>query len=491
MAGSFLFPTHVERHIHTIGDRRYENIILGTNTIKGIKGHGRLAYQSQAFSSNIVPDIDLPEIPKANTGNGFVDGFLNKVSAPINKKIQSVEDSFNALEAAKSIALSNPNRYLGLVSSAPVRIDKGKPDFLANPLKDPAADVVRVTDKKGKTFNSETHIKSDGELIKRHSTLSYGQLKTASAYGVSVLVSPGEQNDIIRKTASEGEIVLSHRLDDRLKGKNINDRIGTYNKNITPSRNQVLGEVKTDSTDGKVGMDSSNVDRINMIPYGSNPDIQEDFPAAPDTVNSDFIKFRFKDVVNNKWIIFRAILEGISDSIAPEYSEERYIGRPDKVYTYQGADRNISFGFSIYPKSKQELPILMEKLNYLIGLCYPTFTEEERMITPFIELTMGDMFVNTPGLLGSLTVTVEEASTWEIQEGLQFPHFIKAQCEFKHIGKYVPASTSKHYDLNWLKANGLSENRYGTGDLGFNEYPDRSKEYRDSLYKNLGQKIGT
>ena len=94
-------------------------------------------------------------------------------------------------------------------------------------------------------------------------------------------------------------------------------------------------------------------------------------------------------------------------------------------------------------------------------------------------------------LLGSLTVTVEEASTWEIQEGLQFPHFIKAQCEFKHIGKYVPASTSKHYDLNWLKANGLSENRYGTGDLGFNEYPDRSKEYRDSLYKNLGQKIGT
>ena len=50
---------------------------------------------------------------------------------------------------------------------------------------------------------------------------------------------------------------------------------------------------------------------------------------------------------------------------------------------------------------------------------------------------------------------------------------------------------SSYYDLNWLKANGLSENRYGTGDLGFNNYPDRSKEYRDSIYKNLGQKIGT
>ena len=71
-------------------------------------------------------------------------------------------------------------------------------------------------------------------------------------------------------------------------------------------------------------------------------------------VESDFIKFRFKDVVNNKWLIFRAILEGIADNISPEYGEERYIGRPDKIYTYQGVDRNISFTFSIYPKTKQE-----------------------------------------------------------------------------------------------------------------------------------------
>ena len=34
----------------------------------------------------------------------------------------------------------------------------------------------------GKTFNKETNIKSDGELIKRHSTLSYGQLKEDFSY---------------------------------------------------------------------------------------------------------------------------------------------------------------------------------------------------------------------------------------------------------------------------------------------------------------------
>ena len=72
-------------------------------------------------------------------------------------------------------------------------------------------------------------------------------------------------------------------------------------------------------------------------------------------------------MVNNRFIIFRAILDGITDSIGAEYGEERYIGRPDKVYVYQGTNRDVSFNFSIYPKTKQEFPILMSKLNYLIG----------------------------------------------------------------------------------------------------------------------------
>ena len=74
-------------------------------------------------------------------------------------------------------------------------------------------------------------------------------------------------------------------------------------------------------------------------------------------------------------------------------------------------DRAISFTFSVYPKTKQELPMLMEKMNYLVGLCYPSFTETERMVAPFVELTIGDMFVGAPGLLSNVTVTVEEATT--------------------------------------------------------------------------------
>ena len=65
------------------------------------------------------------------------------------------------------------------------------------------------------------------------------------------------------------------------------------------------------------------------------------------------------------------------------------------------------------------------------------------------------MFVKSPGILDSLTVTVEEATTWEIDEGLQFPHFISCQCDFKYIGKEdnIPVALGKHYDISWLTGN--------------------------------------
>ena len=53
-------------------------------------------------------------------------------------------------------------------------------------------------------------------------------------------------------------------------------------------------------------------------------------------------------------IVFRALLSGITDTFTPEYSPERYIGRPDNVYVYQGTTREITFTFDVYPKSVNE-----------------------------------------------------------------------------------------------------------------------------------------
>jgi hypothetical protein len=121
---------------------------------------------------------------------------------------------------------------------------------------------------------------------------------------------------------------------------------------------------------------------------------------------------------------------------------------------YTGTERKISFNFEIYPKTKQEFPVLLEKLNYLVGLCYPSFTGGSRMVAPFIQLTLGDMFKDTPGFLDSLSVDVDDNSTWEINEGLQFPKHITCNCSFTYVGKYLPSTLGKHYELPWLDDKG-------------------------------------
>ena len=183
---------------------------------------------------------------------------------------------------------------------------------------------------------------------------------------------------------------------------------------------------------------------------------------------NDFIKFRIRDAVNGKWIIFPAQLGSVTDTVSPEYTKERYIGRPDEVHIYSGTARSVAFDFKVAAFTKQEIPIIQEKMNYLIGLGYPTFKphikgeDTQRMVTPYIYLTIGDLFNNTPGYFDNITLTTEENATWEIQDGLQIPHYFNVSVNFVHIGKTLPSTIGKHYDVPWLKDVGAGKNKFGT-----------------------------
>ncbi len=181
----------------------------------------------------------------------------------------------------------------------------------------------------------------------------------------------------------------------------------------------------------------------------------------------DFIKFRIRDAVNGKWLVFPAHLGSVTDTVSPEYTQERYIGRPDAVHIYSGTNRTVSFDFKVAAFTKQEIPIIQEKMNYLVGLAYPTFKPlsgdtEMRPVTPYVYLTIGDMFNNTPGYFSSITLTVEENAVWELDDGYQIPQFFNVSCEFTYIGKYLPQTIGKHYEVPHLKDSGVGVDKFGT-----------------------------
>jgi len=240
-------------------------------------------------------------------------------------------------------------------------------------------------------------------------------------------------------------------------------------KNYGSQASRVIGTDRkvADDFEGPIkgGVDSSNVNKTNMIAYG-------DYNTDEELQKKEgLIPFRFKDVLNNKILSFDAILSGITDTITPEYSSERYIGRPESVYVYQGVGRSVSFTFDVYPMSRQEMPVIWEKLNYLVGLCYPNWVDSPyagnqveginaiTMVSPICELTIGDMYNNTPGYLSGVTLTIQDGTTWEYEENLQLPHYVQVAVEFIYIGKYLPNAKGKHFELNWLNN---TNTKYGT-----------------------------
>ena len=185
--------------------------------------------------------------------------------------------------------------------------------------------------------------------------------------------------------------------------------------------------------------------------------INRAYLGAP--LKPDFIPFSFYDVHNKRRIQFRAILGAVTDTIRPEYEQLRYLGRPDQVYIYKGAVRNVNFTFKFAAFTKQELIIGWEKLNYLVGLCYPAGYEQGRMVAPLVKLTIGKMFDSAPGLVNNVSLTVPDQSTWDINPNLELPKYIEASIDYQYIGAYKLKAIGKHYGLQYMhdEGNKLSE----------------------------------
>tara|TARA_Y100001963_G_scaffold58113_1_gene81314 strand:- start:4377 stop:7169 length:2793 start_codon:yes stop_codon:yes gene_type:complete len=308
-------------------------------------------------------------------------------------------------------------------------------------------------------------IKTDDDIVKRYALMSYGQIPGDDSQKYqSTLRGPSETaKSILDDEVTTKELkTLEKEIGRRKEGQKKVYAIGSPGKpGMKPVEDTKLGLIKKGDVDS---FTNELTDKVNMTPYGSETDM-------------DFIPFKFKDLVNGKFIQFRATLEGISDTVTPGWNESQYIGRPDKVYTYTGADRAVGFSFKVYPMSKQEMIPMWEKLNYLMGLGYPQFksagdTGGRLMTPPFIELTIGNLYKNTPGILDSIALTIEDNSPWDIDVPMQLPKFVSVQIGFKFIGNYALSMTGKHFELPWLS---------GTEEFGTFATDPQSNENQDPV----------
>ena len=224
------------------------------------------------------------------------------------------------------------------------------------------------------------------------------------------------------------------------------------NRNIDPSK----------ATNGK----GIGVDKINFVKLGEQK------------LQDDLIPFYFKiynaDANNSSTFIqFRALLNGISDDFAPEWSSTRFMGRGENFYTYDGFERTFSFSFDVYAQSRPELLRIYQKLNYLASAMAPSYSGAGFMRGTFMELTIGDYIVNTPGILEGIKFDIDDDSPWEtgrdqtgrdLQQGNKLPHIINVtNLSFKPIHNFVPQLGSSFISLG-PEGQGYTETGTGGGE---------------------------
>ena len=142
-----------------------------------------------------------------------------------------------------------------------------------------------------------------------------------------------------------------------------------------------------------------------------------------DPYNDDLIAFYFYDMVNEKYIPFRASVTGINDSFQAEWANYKYIGRADKQYVYDGITRQLSFSFKVIASSVKELLPMWKRINYLCGLTMPANytsapsqgdgSESQFMIPAFVLLTLGDMYKEQPIVINRVGISIPEGTSWE------------------------------------------------------------------------------
>ena len=218
-------------------------------------------------------------------------------------------------------------------------------------------------------------------------------------------------------------------------------------------------------------------DKINVVDFGQRKLSQvyrwkpnffpgaekwNNFVSATD-LTKDFIKFYFTGPkLQNGMpgevddiIVFRASINSFSDTHSPSWQAVQMIGRADPNYMYTGYSREVSLEFTVYATSRDEMKPIYRKLNALAGYTVPDYANNKTiaMKSPWLRMTIGDLLVQQPVLINSLSYTfIDSDTTWEINieddpTMMQAPHKISVSMALYVITDSLPQKNGRMYTL--------------------------------------------
>lgn len=284
--------------------------------------------------------------------------------------------------------------------------------------------------------------KSNENLTKVINSLKKSGIYDVTSPNESVIIPNGKNNDLL----VSGYNAIFKTKDSIGSTSPLNYKIGALAEYRDKDVRMVSNDLTTNVVDNSYKLPTAgNFDAINTLQV-----LDKDRKIINSKLKSwekwepykdDVIALYFYDVVNQKYIPFRAAVKGIGESGNASWEELPFIGRADKVYSYGGFSRKLTMKLSIVISSIVELAPTWQRINYMTSLLKPAnyttayFNNSMNrfMIPPMIMFTLGDMYKDQPILIESISTTIPEDAAWETQHQL-------SEEEWKYLANYIKSA---------------------------------------------------
>jgi len=183
--------------------------------------------------------------------------------------------------------------------------------------------------------------------------------------------------------------------------------------------------------------------------------------------NPDIIDFyiSFFKGSQQDFFYFPAYIENFNDGFTADWKSEKFMGRGENFYTYNGFDRSISLSFKTYARNLKVMPLMYSNLNVIASSLAPKYNSGGFMTGNLSKITLGEYIKDLPGVITSFKFSkiVSTEINWDVDA--QLPYMFDISMDFKPIHDFLP--------------------KFGTtffgGDYDFDEHPMalRLKRLRD------------
>ena len=180
------------------------------------------------------------------------------------------------------------------------------------------------------------------------------------------------------------------------------------------------GQLESDYTKAKIKAFALHYDKVNATKIGET--------------ETDLVNLIFKLGTDASQLQFRGTVSGLAENFSPSYNEIKYSGRAEPVYVYDSFKRDISFSFKVYPTSRIEMQPLWAKLERLSTYTMPRYSGAgytapgNGASDSELQLTIGNLYVETPMILTSLSYTYSDDTAWDLDFGLPMGIDVQVGC---------------------------------------------------------------